>query len=147
MRATMKYGIRGLEGKLDGLVYYTIAGKDIMIARRLPRYFEPTQQHTDYADINHNLRKIKPCQAYKDDFKMYFGLYRSLPEANQNSVQWYNLYIAMMWDMQKAGLVDLKVITRQLIYDNNLPCISVKAAVEAGLLPEVTNYQMLSNTI
>jgi hypothetical protein len=78
---------------------------------------------------------------------MYPALYKELPEAMPGVSGWYCLYNKLMWDMHKAGLVDLKVITRQLIYDNALPCISVKAAVEAGFLPEVTNYQVLCNTI
>jgi hypothetical protein len=47
----------------------------------------------------------------------------------------------------KAGLSDLKTLTRQQIYDDNLPCKSVKSAVEAGFLPEVLNYQLLDNGI
>jgi hypothetical protein len=53
----------------------------------------------------------------------------------------------MLWDMQKAGLVDLKTLSRQQIYDNDLPCKSVKAAVEAGYLSEVLNYQLLDEDI
>jgi hypothetical protein len=40
--------------------------------------------------------------------------------------------------------VDLSTITREFIYENDLPCISVKRAVEAGLLTPVNGYELLT---
>ena len=147
MKATTKFGLKGFKGNVDGMVYYTIPNSDVIIGRTKPDQIKQAQQHKDYGNIARNLKKIKPVQAYRDDFKMYLGLYRALPEAKKSVSMWYNLYITLLWDMQKAGIVDLKTITREKIYNENLPCISVKAAVEAGFLPEVVNYQMLDKTI
>ncbi|MDD2332581.1 MAG: hypothetical protein PHI68_08015 [Candidatus Cloacimonetes bacterium] len=46
----------------------------------------------------------------------------------------------------KVGLgkkyeLDLESITKTAIYEQDLPCISVKRAVEDGLLPEVLGYE------
>ena len=57
-------------------------------------------------------------------------------------LSWYNLYIKMLFAMQKAlPGIDLATITIEQIYAEQLPCISVKAAVEAGLLPRVKGYE------
>ena len=55
----------------------------------------------------------------------------------------------MMWNMQKTmpDQVDLKTITKEQIYDNNLPCKTLKQAIEAGLLPEVEGYQRWNKQI
>ncbi len=147
MKAYTKYGLKGYTGNVDDMVFYTLPNCDVMIGRRKPEHFVEAAQHEQYRQINSNLRKIKPSQAYKDDFKVYTALYKELPDAKRGVSGWYNLYVKLLWDMQKAGLVDLKTLTRQQIYDDNLPCISVKAAVEAGLLPAVVNYELLTSQI
>ena len=43
--------------------------------------------------------------------------------------------------------IDLATITREFIYANDLPCISVKRAVEAGLLVPVSGYEMLTRPL
>jgi hypothetical protein len=43
--------------------------------------------------------------------------------------------------------IDLKTITREQIYQENLPCISVKKAVEAGVLPQVNGYERMEALI
>jgi len=147
MKAKTKYGLGSMTGNVEGMIYYTLPNYDGLIGRRKPTHFTQAAQHTDYRKIAQNLRKIKPSQAYKDDFKVYTSLYKDLPEARKSVSGWYNLYISMMWVMQKAGLVNLKTLTRAQIYANNLPCKSVKDAVEAGLLLPVTNYETLDNGI
>jgi len=43
--------------------------------------------------------------------------------------------------------IDLKTITRDYIYENDLPCISVKRAVEAGILPPVRDWELLDSPL
>jgi hypothetical protein len=43
--------------------------------------------------------------------------------------------------------VDLRTISRETIYQNDLPCKSVKQAVEAGLLPVVKGYERMNAEI
>jgi hypothetical protein len=147
MKAYTKYGLKGYNGNVDGMVFYTLPNCDTMIGRRKPVHFVEAAQHEQYRQINNNLWHIEPSQAYKDDFKVYTALYKELPEAKKSVSGWYNLYIKLLWDMQKAGLVDLKTLTREQIYNDNLPCKSVKTAVEAGLLPAVVKYELLTSLI
>ena len=49
-----------------------------------------------------------------------------------------------MYNLPKVEpYIELEAITREQIEANNLPCRSVKRAVEAGLLPRVGGYEML----
>jgi hypothetical protein len=56
---------------------------------------------------------------------------------------WNNAWLKLMFALQKAmpETVDLKTITREQIYEQNLPCKTVKDAIEAGLLPVMPEYQ------
>jgi hypothetical protein len=62
---------------------------------------------------------------------------------------WYSLNIKMLWAMQAKypATVDLKTITREQIAEQNLPCRSVKAAVEDGLLPLIPGYRYMDREI
>ncbi len=147
MKVRIKNGITGYKGKSDGMVYYYLPNCEVTIGRSLPESFTEAAQHKDYRAIAQNLRKIKPSQAYKDDFKVYTALYKEMPERDFKVSSWYNLYIRLMWDLQRAGLIDLKTVTKAQIVSGNLPCKSVKNAVEAGLLLPVLNWQTLDNSI
>ena len=147
MKVTTKFGLSGYNGKLDGMVYYTIPHCDVVVGRRLPKDFTEAAQHDDYRLIAKNLFQIKPSQAYKNDFKIYTALYKEYPDAERNVSSWYNLYIRMMWELQKAGLIDLKTVTKAQIIADNLPCKSVSAAVDAGLLLPVLNWETLNLSI
>lgn len=143
MKVKTSYGIGSLSGKRENTVFYTLPNCNFVIMRSKPDKIEEAQQHQDFRDIGSRLKAIKPSQGFKDDFKIYTALYKGLPEAMSTVSNWYNLYNKLLWDMQKSGLVELTLITRELIYSQNLPCKNVKAAVDAGLLPEVLNYQNL----
>ncbi len=147
MKVKTDIGVRGMNGKMGKLVYYTLPNCDFTIGRSKPEHFTEAVQHNDYRLVAQNLRNIKPSAEFKNDFKVYATLYKDLPEAQKSVSSWYNLYISMLWTMQKAGMVNLKTLTRQQIYDNDLPCKSVKSAVQAGLLPPVLNYTTLDNGI
>lgn len=147
MKVSTKFGLKGFKGQADGMIYYTVPNCDAIIARKKPEKFTVSAHHKDYSSIAKNLKKIKPSLAFKNDFKVYTSLYKELPQAKKSIAGWYNLYIAMLWDMQKAGLCNLKTLTRQQIISNNLPCKSVKDAIDAGFLQEVLNYELLDNVI
>jgi hypothetical protein len=55
----------------------------------------------------------------------------------------------MLWAMQARypEQVNLKTITREQIVEQNLPCRSVKTAVEDNLLPQIPGYQYLDREI
>jgi hypothetical protein len=125
------------------MIYYTLPNCEVIIGRKKPKNPQLSQQHDDYRVISNNLRLLKPSQAFKDDFKLYTSLYKDLPAAKKTVSGWYNLFISIMWEMHRAGTIDLKTITKEQVYADNLPCKNVKAIVVAGLLPQVMNYQNL----
>ena len=149
MKATFKHLIQGYTGKADQLCFYYNRYLNRVIIRRIPKV-KLTQQHTDFALVSKQLKRLNLSQGYKDDFRVYTDLYIRL-RANQLNpgCSWYGLFIKLMYAMQKAlpEQVDLKTITRAQIESENLPCISVKAAIEAGLLSVVRNYEKLTNPI
>jgi hypothetical protein len=102
-----------------------------------------SEYHHYVGNISKNLFALQPSADYIDDMKLYLMRYRSLRYgANIRIRSWSNLYSKLMRDMAKADpTIDLISITREYIYAHNLPCISVKKAVEAGLLPVVHNWQ------
>ena len=147
MKATVKTGIKGFSGKLDGAIYYYHPGLKRTLMRRAPKM--PLQtQNVEYGNISRQIKALEPSQRYRNDFRVYLNLLRERDE-NLRLPSWYSLFIKMMWAMQARypQQVNLKTISREQIMEERLPCISVKAAVEDGLLPKVAGYEYLDGEI
>jgi hypothetical protein len=147
MKATVKEGIKGFSGKLDGAIYYYHPHLKRTLMRKAPEM--PVQpQNIEYGNISRQIKAINPSEGFRNDFKVYLFSLRDHDESARYP-SWYSLYIKMLWAMQAKNPenVDLKTITREQIYASDLPCKSVKAAVEAGLLPSLPGYQYLNNEI
>jgi len=101
------------------------------------------------AAIMKNLKLIQPSDAYKQNFKAYLFGYNELKEnLDRPALNWYNIYVRMLFAMQEQYTqVSLLTLSRAQIVAENLPCRTVRAAVEAGLLPEVTDYERLTQEI
>jgi hypothetical protein len=82
-------------------------------------------------------------------FMDYRTAYNELPEYQWKPMPcWNNLYIKMLFALQKTdSRVNLLTLNRAQIYAQDLPCKSIKAAIEAGLLPEVANYRRFDSDI
>jgi len=147
MKVLFKNMIQAYTGKCDGLVYYYNRRLNRMCVRE---YVKPraTAQHSQFAAISSNLKALNLSAAYKQDLSDYTELYirrndnHKLPVSN-----WYNVFMMLMWALSRKYAIDLKTITRQQIYDESLPCISVKDAVDAGLLPMVRGYEIFENQL
>lgn len=149
MKVLFKHLIGGYTGKADDLCLYYNKYLNRVIIRRIPKV-KLTQQHTDFALVSGQFRKLNISQAYKDDFKVYSDLYSRLRSVQNNPIgNWYGLFVKMMYAMAKVDPehIDLKTITRAQIETENLPCRSIKQAVEAGLIPSVRNYDKLDNAM
>ena len=142
MKAVFKNMVGGFQGTVDDIIFYYSRRMGRTYARKRPVYVE-CPQHINAAEVMRNIRKWTPSEAYKDDFRDYLILYNQLYENKWHPVYaWNNLYIKLLYAMVRAiPGIDLKTLTRQQIYDDSLPCISVKVAVQAGLLPIVKGYQ------
>ncbi len=147
MKATVKEGIKGFSGKLEGAIYYYHPRLKRTLMRRAPKM--PVQaQNLDYTAIARQIKAINPSEAYRNDFRNYLNQLRDRDDSIRLP-SWYSLYIKMLWAMQAKypETVDLKTISREQIVAQNLPCITVKAAVEDGLLPAIPGYQYLDRAI
>lgn len=148
MRVAFKNMINGYAGKADGSVIYYIRKTNSFYIRR-----KPHQPHGDtqnrFQAIMRNLGTINPDYYYKEDFSFYLELYNQLPDKRYGAVMsWCNLYMKVLFSMAKTiPDVNLATITKQEMYDRDLPCLSVKKAVDGGLLPCVKGYARFDNQI
>jgi len=142
MRVTFKNMINGYTSKADNSIIYYIRKTNSFYIKRRPMGGHH-HARDDFALVMKNLRKLKPDFYYKEDFSFYVDRFNQLPQNKYGAViTWNNLWMKVMFSMAKMlPSIDLKTITRQEIYDNDLPCLSVKRAVEAGLLPWVKGYE------
>ena len=147
MKATVKEGIKGFSGKLDGALYYYHPRLKRTLMRRIPEMPIQPQNHT-YATIARQLKALEPSNLYRYDFKLYLSQLRDSDE-EVRVPSWYGLFVKMMWALQAKypDQADLRTLTKARIHSQNLPCISVKAAVEDGLLRPVPGWQNLDHQI
>jgi hypothetical protein len=148
MKVYFKNMLTGYSGKLDDAVMYYHEKADACILRSLPE-FVPNERTEKMKNIMANLQAINPSEAYKQDFKDYLLLYNELKQKGmRKAVTWSNLYLKMLYNLQKTNpQVELLTLSRAQILAENLPCGTVKAAIEAGLLPEVVDYERFNNSI
>lgn len=130
-------------GKCDGLVFYYNPRLDRMLVRKLP-VWKATQSNHRLARVAKNLKALNLSEEYRLDLITYTELYRH-ELRDSNCTCWYNLFNKLMWAMSKKLDIDLESITREQIFSENLPCQSVKRAVQAGLLPPILGYERLDS--
>jgi hypothetical protein len=133
-------------GTCNGLVYYYSKRLDQLIARR---YVVPkaSSQNRKIGAISRNLKHLELSEGYINDLKVYLALYNYQPR-EKCFITWRNVFITLMFALERlVPEVDLLTITREQILGENLPCICVKDAVEAGLLEHVNGYERLSSQI
>ena len=144
MKVKYKELLRSYRGKMDGLVYYYHPYLRRCIAREYvkPR---PTENNRRLGAVSANLRALEPAWEFRQDLKVYRSLLLQHPgtEHYTRGNQW-SLFTRLMWSQCRAAGLDPEFITRAQIETVELPCRSVKAAVEAGLLPEVPGYELLT---
>jgi hypothetical protein len=147
MKVLFKHLIQGYTGKADDIILYYDRRFNKIIARvNVP--VKLTQKHRDFGETAKNLKRLNLSEAYKQDFKTYTDLYSRLRVNYEHPVSnWYNLFIRMMHQMSAELGIDLKTITRNQIETDALPCLTVKDAIEANLLPRVRNYEHLDHPL
>ncbi len=149
MKATRANLLGEFTGKLDGLIYYRSKRTGKLYVRRQGKVTDNTGI-VGFRTATQAVYALSPSEAYKNNLRDYVMLYNNLPIAAYKPLwTWTNAYSMLMFAMQKAmpGVVDLRTISREQITSQNLPCISVKAAIEAGLLPPVKLYSRFTAQI
>ncbi|MDZ4121915.1 MAG: hypothetical protein U1C33_05810 [Candidatus Cloacimonadaceae bacterium] len=147
MKAYVKEGIKGFSGKLDGAIYYYHPRLKRTLMRKIPQM--PIQeQNIKMKDIAHQIKAINPSEAYRSDFRSYLSLLRERDES-VTFPSWYSVFVKMLWAMQRQypDTVNLLNITREQIETQQLPCRTVKAAIEANLLARVPGWEYLNQEI
>jgi hypothetical protein len=143
MKATFKGGVKGWSGYFDDVVYvYNPRLKKTMVREYV--YPTLTENNERTTSIMANLKLLVPSVGYKNDLRDYVMYYNNCIEFREKPFNaWNNAWLKLMFALQKAmpETVDLKTITREQIYEQNLPCKTVKDAIEAGLLPVMPEYQ------
>lgn len=148
MRVNFKHMINGYTGIADGSVYYYNRQTNRIYVRSLPNR-KPDKTNKDFASKMTNIGKWNPDFYYKEDWQMYVGYYNALPiYCNTPVTAWNNLFVKVLFAMEKQlPDVDLHTLTKQQIIDRNLPCISLKHAVETGFLPVTLGYERFDHRI
>ncbi|HOH47212.1 MAG TPA: hypothetical protein PLX59_05180 [Candidatus Cloacimonadota bacterium] len=144
MKVRFQCGMPALSGAVGELVYCWDKRSGQAYARRR-KYPKLSEHHHQTGSITANLHRIKPSEAYKNDLIRYLWTYQNSEFMERKpAVSWVNLYLRLMYQMaRQRPEIDLRTLNRADIYEQELPCITVRRAVEAGLLPEVGYWEKL----
>ena len=139
MKVFYKNLIKAYTGKCDGLVYYYDPELERILCRR---YVKPkaTAQNARLAATMQNLKKLNLSQEYITDLKFYAAMARK----PGTRLSWQNVFTKLMYALQRKSGTDLTTITKGAIYEQNMPCRTVKTAIEAGLLEPILDYGRLN---
>jgi len=159
MKVYYKNLIKAYSGNFDDLIYCYNPRLQCYYARHYSRRRQ-TAQNQLYTDIAKNMKRLSPSPEYRQDLTNYVNAYNSKKEYREHPLNnWYNAFTKLMWKMSKTYAlngtpltdnsipIDLSTLTREDIIENNLPCRTVKQAIEAGLLPVVPGYEFYNNEI
>lgn len=139
MQVKFKNLIMGYTGMADGSVIYYSPKMRRYLLRRAPQGGRHPGQ-SRFAEIQKRIFGLKPSAAFKEDIKAYLPKYNALKANLEKTIlSWNYLYSKMMWSMHHICKVDLVSIEREQLPD--LPCHSLAAAIEAGLLPKVQGWE------
>jgi len=143
MKVSFQYGLAGYTGKAQNLVYYYDKTAGRVFSRR---YVYPTltEENRRVGKITTNIYSLSPSEGYKENLRVYALFYNGLRSTEKPLRSWSNAYLRLMFRLAEAyPEIDLKTLTRDEIYANDLPCISVKRAVLAELIPQVQGWERL----
>lgn len=144
MKVRFQYGMPSLSGNAGDLTF-CLHKRSGRVYARINRFPHLSENHHKIGNTTTNLHRLKPSVAYKNDLRKYLVEYqRSRFMKHRPLANWVNLFLSLMYEMAQIipGL-ELRSISRTDIYEQNLPCISVKRAVEAGLLPPLGDWKSL----
>lgn len=143
MKPYFKHTLHGFIGKLDGLIYYMDKFSGRIIARKAFKFKNHPGQ-PPFKLAQKQIYAVHPSLMYQYDLKDYCLSYNNLPQNGGKPLfTWCHVYNKLMWAMQKLypEKVNLQKITREQVYKEQLPCISLRTAIDAGLLPKVNGYE------
>ena len=151
MKVTFKYGIQTYSGEIDKMVYGSYRNDKLCLGRN---YVYPAldEHHHKLGAIGRNMALLfsGADSLYRDNFKTYAtangkkALYkdRLVPSG-------YAMFVKMMQAWQKSDMthVDLATVTIAEIVALDADVRTIARAVEAGFLPTVFGYDVLTGDI
>jgi hypothetical protein len=149
MKVDYKLGMKGYSGHVDGMIYYYDKRSGVTLGRKMFKFKNHPGQ-PGFRSAQQQIYTIEPAQFYTYNLRDYIAEYNNLPGNELKQMRtWTNVYNKLMFAMQKAmpETVDLATITREQIYEQNLPCKTLKDAIDAGLLPKVKGYEGWTQSI
>ncbi len=143
MKVKYRNQVHGLTGNNDGLIYYIDRKSGVTLARK-KFTLKNHPEHPGFRNVQKQIYAVQPSREYIYNLTDYIYDYNYLPGNELKHLRtWTNLYNKLMFAMLQAmpETVDLKTITREQIYSQNLPCKTLRDAIDAGLLPKVDGYE------
>jgi hypothetical protein len=145
MKVRFKNMILGYTGTADDSVFYYSPKMNRYIVRRRPK-FKESAHHRNFAAIQRQISALNPSEEYRKDMRDYLNFYNRLESTREHPIlNWFALFVKLMWGIHIREGVDLRTITREIAEE--LPCRSVSDAVAAGYLPKVPGYESLISII
>ncbi|MDP3115386.1 MAG: hypothetical protein Q8M98_11555 [Candidatus Cloacimonadaceae bacterium] len=148
MKATVKVMLPGYTGNMNDITFYFNRKLNCMVARKkvMPKFVpshEPMQQIFAFA------RRIGLSEAYKQDCNLYIDRYNQKNRKHHRAhSSWPSIFAKLMFAQLIAKPdLDLTTLTRDAAIAQNLPCRSIAASIQAGLLEKVRDGEMLTNPI
>lgn len=94
-------------------------------------------------------RRINVSEGYIDDCREYIKLFnRKFRRQGRAMSTWPNVYMKIMRALKKQyPEIDFTALTRDEVIEQNLPCKTIAAAVEAGYLEKVPGYDKLDREL
>jgi hypothetical protein len=149
MKVYMKRNLAGYTGTVDQAIYYYNPKLGVTLMR--PYVYPKLNQNNErIVSIMANLKLINPSEGYRNNLRDYVMYYNDSKDYGHRPLSsWNNVWLKIMYAMQKANpeTVNLRTITREQIYEQNLPCKTLKDAIDAGLVPAVTDYKHFNKPI
>jgi hypothetical protein len=149
MKVKYNQRFKGYTGHADGMIYYFDKKSGTTLARKMFT-FENHPGQPAFRSAHRQIYTIQPSKFYTYNLRDYIVEYNNLPENELKPMRaWTNVFNKLMFAMQKAlpEQVDLATITREQIYAQNLPCKTLKDAIDFGLLPKVKGYDKWTQSI
>lgn len=138
MKAKIKMLLPGFTGNMDDVVIYYNSKLNCYVTRRkvTPKKSVSTKRTSE---IYKFAKRINLSQAWKDDCDAYIRAYNAYYRKQGRAlVSWPSVWMKMMSAQLKASPeLNITELTREEVLEQNLPCRSISAAIDAGFLANV----------
>ena len=148
MKVSYSAGMGTLSGRYREIVYCHSRKYGYTYARQRV-YPTLTEVNAAIGSKSANIWRLEPSEAYKGDLRSYVEAHDAMRRNYRTPLRaWSCLYTKLMYALEREyPAVDLRSITRQEIYAADLPCISIRKAVEAGLLAPVKGWESMDKEL